>query len=35
MSRAEVLARAAAHLDSGAFEAELARRVGVSSFSVQ
>ncbi len=33
MSRAEALARAAAHLDSGAFEAELARRVAIRSAS--
>lgn len=33
MSRAEVLERAAAHLDSGAFEAELAARVAIRSAS--
>lgn len=33
MSRAEVLERAAAHLDSGAFEAELARRIAIRSAS--
>lgn len=33
MSRSAVLERAAAHLDSGAFEAELARRVAIRSAS--